>query len=122
MESKLGMWYASSLNHFYLDKGSIVNDRMSIAKLLGIVTLAGLYAGVFRMAVNGSVWATIVAGCGLVALAPFLLFAIAFLIVYPFGILNEIMEKGSEQAASPFAQDRLPSQYVTPQADPEKAH
>lgn len=95
---------------------------MSIAKLLGIVTLAGLYAGVFRMAVNGSVWATIVAGCGLVALSPFLLFAIAFLIVYPFGILNEIMEKGGEQAASPFAQDRLPSQYVSPQADPEKAH
>ena len=97
-------------------------DRFSVAWLMLIVTGSAFYAWITRLAFNGSPLATLISGAILVAVVPFIFYGLAFLIAYPFGVLNEILGKGIEKSQSPFAEDRLPSQQVAPSSDPEKAH
>ncbi len=98
------------------------NDRFSVGWMLFIVTASGVYAWIAKLAFDGSPLATLVASSVLVGLFPFAIYAFAFLLVYPLGVLNVILGKGTEEAKSPFANERLPTQQVVPEADPEKAH
>jgi hypothetical protein len=44
----------------------------------------------------------------------FLLFAIAFAILLPLGVIDALAREATEQSVSPFATDRLPDQQIVP--------
>ncbi|MFN9602547.1 MAG: hypothetical protein ACK6A7_03795 [Planctomycetota bacterium] len=44
----------------------------------------------------------------------FLLFALAFVLLLPWGVVHDFAREATEPAVSPFANDRLPEQHITP--------
>lgn len=86
-----------------------------------LLTIFGIYAWVARLAFQEVLIAKIVAVCGGALFLPFLLYAILYLAVLPFGLLNEILEKQIEAPMSPFASDRLPDQHMQPADDNQRA-
>jgi membrane glycosyltransferase len=89
-------------------------ERYSIRVMLLLMTLSAVYAAVTVMAGQGVAWASIVSAVIAFMAIPFGLYAIAFLIVFPFGSLNEFVAKQTELPDSPFASDRLPDQQIQP--------
>lgn len=97
-------------------------DHFSLWKLMSLVTGAVVFAWLMQLSVRGSWVATVFASAMMIIALPFALYILAFMVVYPFGMLNEFIEKQSVVPQSPFANDRLPERMVELPPDAEQAH
>jgi hypothetical protein len=94
-------------------RDSMMRNKISLAGLLGLMTLLAVIASMYRSA-NDNVY---VAACLLIVesvAGVFVGFAALFAVAYPLGRLDLYIAKRAEALPSPFADERLPSQILQP--------
>ena len=90
--------------------------RFSLRWLLAVTTVCGVLALVVAQAVRGSAWGLAVTWTMVALLVSFTLYASVFLLAY--SVERLIAKSRKKKAASPFATDAPPPQYVAP-LDPQ---
>jgi len=99
-----------------------MGDKITLRSLFFLTAISAILFMVVRLALI-SRGENAVAAITVFLLIPFVtfsLFAIAFLILLPFGIIAAMARESSIPGSSPFADDGLPSQQITT-FDPERA-
>lgn len=99
-----------------------MGDKITLRSLFFLTAICAILLMVIRLALI-SRGENAVAAITVVVLVPFVtftLFAIAFLILLPFGIIAAMARESAMPGASPFADDGLPSQKIST-VDPDRA-
>lgn len=90
-----------------------MRNKVSLALLLGLMTIAAVIASLYRVAGTNPF-----AGSALLVvesiIATFALYGLFFCLAYPLGRLDKYLMNRHRIEDSPFAGDRLPTQIIPP--------
>ena len=100
-----------------------MGDKITLRSLFFVTAISAIILMVVRMALlsQGDNAVAVIAVVVLVPVVTFSLFAIAFLMLLPFGVIAAMSRESTMPGTSPFADDRLPEKSIHAN-DPDRAN
>lgn len=91
-----------------------MGDKITLRSMFGVMCVVALFLMIIRLPIvnqGGNVYVAF-AVCVTIFVTTFSLYALAFLVMLPLGIIADMSKESVRSGTSPFASDRLPDQQV----------